>query len=180
MKELKTARLVLRGLNRNDAAVLYRELGCDPEITRYTGWNPYSTLEEALEKVEEDIANYGIEGCYSWIIQLDGEAVGSIGAYGYEPEVSSVEIGYSIFRKAWGKGYASEAAAEVVRFLLEDERINRVHAWSSADNAASVRVLEKAGLKREGLLRQAMLNADGSMMDRMLFGIVREDWSRRG
>lgn len=176
MEKLKTKRLLLRKLHYQDADLLYRELGCNPEITRYTGWNPYFTLNAAKEKVAGDIANYGKIGCYSWMIQCGNRAVGTVGTYGYEADISAIEIGYSIFQFAWGNGFASEAVCEVVKFLFESKKINRVHAWCHADNAASARVLEKAGMKQEGLLKQAMRSADGSLADQKLFGIIQDEW----
>lgn len=176
MTELMTQRLILRKLRIEDAATLYQELGCNPDITRYTGWNPYVTLDTAREKVAGDISNYDKTGCYSWIIQWGHKVVGTVGAYNYEPDISAIEIGYTVFQSAWGNGIASEAVKEVVRYLIEDEKINRIHAWCHADNKASTKVLEKAGLKQEGLLKQAILDPDGSLANQKLYGIVREEW----
>ena len=175
---LKTEKLVLRKATMADAETLHEELGSNPEMTRYTSWNPYSTLEAAKEKVQDDIAGYEKEGCYAWIIEHAGTAVGTIGAYDYDPHLSSIEIGYSIFQKFWGKGYASEAASEVVRFLICEEGINRIHAWCHADNRASAAVLTRAGLRQEGVLRQAMKNPDGSYADQLIFGIVKNDYKK--
>ncbi|MEE0955517.1 MAG: GNAT family N-acetyltransferase [Eubacterium sp.] len=176
IRELTTKRLLLRKPVQKDAELLHRELGCNPEITRYTGWNPYRTPEAAKEKVLQDIENNEKPGNYSWIIERDGEAVGTIGAYGYDPDIVSIEIGYSIFRNAWGYGYASEAAKRVVKFLIEEEEINRVHAWCHDGNQASAKVLEHAGLKQEGLLKQAMRNPDGTLADQRLYGVVKGEF----
>ena len=131
---LTTKRLTLRKERMEDAEILYHALGCDSEITKYTGWNPYSTPASAREKVAEDISNYKKEGCYAWIVQYGEEVVGTIGAYDYEPDISSIEIGYSIFRSAWGNGFATEAVSEVIRFLFENKKINRVHAWCHSES----------------------------------------------
>lgn len=173
---LQTKRLLLRRTTLDDVGILHQELGCNPAMTRCTCWNPFSTMESAKAKVENDIQGYEKEGAYSWIIQCDTDIVGIIGGYGYDPEMSSIELGYSIFQKYWGLGFASEAAAEVVRYLIMDEGINRVHAWCHVDNAASAGVLTHAGMKQEGLLRQAMKNPNGSYADQKIFGIVREDY----
>ena len=174
--QISTKRLILRRVTLEDVDTLHRELGCNPEMIRYTCWNPYTTPESTRIKVENDIQGYEKEGCYAWIIQYRENVIGTIGAYGYDPEMSSIEIGYSIFQNYWGQGFATEAAGEVVRYLIMDERINRVHGWCHADNIASARVLTHAGMKKEGLLRQAMKNPDGSYADQRIFGIVREDY----
>ena len=174
--QLHTKRLLLRGVTSEDTAILHRELGCNPEMIRYTCWNPYATLESTRVKVENDIQGYEKEGCYAWIIQYGENVIGTIGAYGYDSGMSSIELGYSIFQKYWGLGFASEAAAEVVRYLIIGEKINRVHAWCHANNTASAKVLTHAGMKEEGLLHQAMKNPDGSYADQKIFGIVRDDY----
>lgn len=174
--QLHTKRLLLRKATPEDAAILHRELGCNPEMIRYTCWNPYATSESTRAKVESDIQGYQKEGCYACIIQFGENIIGTIGAYGYDSEMSSIELGYSVFQKYWGQGFAAEAVGEVVRYLIMDEKINRVHAWCHADNTASAKVLVHAGMKKEGLLRQAMRNPDGSYADQKLFGIVREDY----
>lgn len=173
---LTTKTLTLRKERMEDAEILYHALGCDSEITKYTGWNPYSTPASAREKVAEDISNYKKEGCYAWIVQYGEEVVGTIGAYDYEPDISSIEIGYSIFRSAWGNGFATEAVSEVIRFLFENKKINRVHAWCHSENIASSKVLEKVGFRQEGLLKQAVKNIDGSLSDQKLYGLIREQW----
>lgn len=125
------------------------------------------------EKVAEDIRNYGKEGCYAWIIQYEQKAVGTIGAYGYDSDVSSIEIGYSVFRTSWGNGFATETVSEVIRYLFENERINRIHAWCHSENTASTKVLEKAGLRQE---KQAIKNADGSLSNQKLYGAIYNEW----
>lgn len=154
--QISTKRLILRRVTLEDVDTLHRELGCNPEMIRYTCWNPYTTSESTRIKIKNDINGYEKEGCYAWMIQYGENVIGTIGAYGYDPEMSSIELGYSIFQKYWGHRFASEAAYEVVRYLMLDEKINRVHAWCHAGNAASAKVLTHAGMKEEGLLRQAM------------------------
>ena len=167
MKELRTKRLILRGVVVEDAALLYRGLGCDPAMSTYTGWNPYSTLEAAQQKGENDLVEVEQGKLYSWIITAEGTPVGTIGAYDYDPDSRSIELGYSIFRTKWGKGYASEAATAVVSYLLGDAGLHRITAWCHAGNAASARVLEKAGMKLVRRVPGGMEQYDGTRADRL-------------
>lgn len=143
--EFITERLVLRKETLADAEDLYRYLGCEPEIIRYTDWNPYGSMDSTLEKIAEDIKNYSVPGHYAWIITKNGEPIGTIGAYDYKPGQSIIEVGYSIFKPYWGKGYATEALKAVVNYLLLEENIRKICAWSHKDNLASIKVLKKAG-----------------------------------
>lgn len=131
-----------------DAESIYQYLGCDPEIAKYTGWNPYRTLQDTVEKIEKDI--YAEDGSYSWVIKKDDAFVGTIGAYDYNDEDSSVEIGYSIARHCWGNGYAGAAVKAVVSFLLDEVCVQSVRAWSHKDNVASIKVLLAAGFEETG------------------------------
>ena len=70
---------------------------------------------------------------------------GTIGAYDYEND--RIGVGFSIVRACWGKGYATEALKAVLSYLTENESISCVSAWCAAENIASRRVLEKAGMQ---------------------------------
>lgn len=171
MNDLKTERLILRREKLEDAEILYKFLGCDAEMSKYTGWNPYITLVSARKKIEEDIRNSENKDFYSWVIQFKDEIVGTIGAYDYEPQTNNIEIGYSIFRNAWGKGYATEALSEVIRYLFEEKSMNKVHAWCHMENTASQKVLEKVGMKREGIKK----SSDEVAIEQVIYGIARDD-----
>ena len=143
--ELRTGRLVLRRYRPEDAAALYRNLGSDPAMYQYSGWNPYATLEMAQETVNRFIESYRDEHTYSWVIDVDDVIFGTIGAYDYEDD--RIEVGFSIIRACWGRGYATEALKAVLEYLTENEGISCVTAWCAAENVGSRRVLEKAGMK---------------------------------
>lgn len=131
-----------------DADEIYKYIGCDTEITRYTGWNPYQTLQATVDKIKQDI--YSDDGSYSWVIKKNGEFVGLIGAYDYQLNAASIEIGYSIARKFWGQGYAGAAVRAVVEYLLDKPQIQVIRAWSHIDNLASIRILFNAGFVKTG------------------------------
>lgn len=151
-KEIQTERLTLRSPRLDDAEAIYKELGCNPAITRYTGWNPYTSIEATQAVLSENIAeneSSGLKG-FSWVIEADGKLAGTVGAYDYSSEDNSIELGYSIIESRWGKGYASEAAHAVTDWLLTVEGIDTVKAWVDADNAASIKVLQRAGMIETG------------------------------
>ena len=139
---LQTAHLVLRPEADSDAEDMYRMLGCDAEISRYTGWNPYTSPEAALEKIQWN--RQAGNGC-AWVLTRNGAFVGTIGAYDYNEQDHAIEIGYSVARPHWGNGYATEAVQAVVQYLQQELRIATIRAWSHCENTASIRVLEHAG-----------------------------------
>lgn len=131
-----------------DAEDIYKNIGLDPDMSRFTGWNPYVTIDATIEKITNDMA--AGNDSYSWVIRKDDEFAGTIGAYDYDPEAGSIEIGYSIIKRFWGRGYAGTAAKAVVEFLAHQPHINIIRAWSHKDNIASRSVLTEAGFEEIG------------------------------
>ena len=143
--ELWTEHLVLRRYRPEDAEVLYRSFGTDPEMVRYSGWNPYATPEMAQETVRRFIESYSDAHSYSWVMDVDDVIVGTIGAYDYAND--QIEVGFSVDKGWQGRGFATEALRKVLAYLTVNEGIPCVTAWCAAENIGSRRVLEKAGMK---------------------------------
>lgn len=145
--ELTTQRLLLRRYVPEDAEILHRDFGLDPAMFEYSGWNPYATKEMAEKTVADFISSYGDDHFYGWVIEHGGRLIGTIGAYDYDPESNTIEIGASIRRADWGKGYGGEAAKAVIDHLISDECISCVKAWCAADNKGSAKIMERAGMR---------------------------------
>ena len=143
--ELWTERMVLRRYRPDDAESLYRYFGSDPAMVKYSGWNPYATLEMAEETVQRFIRSYEDEHTYSWVMDFEDVLIGTIGAYDYIPE--QIEVGFSVQPDWQGRGYATEALQKVLEYLTKNEGIPCVTAWCAAENEGSRRVLEKAGMQ---------------------------------
>ena len=158
--ELWTRQMILRRYRMEDAEPLYRDLGSDPEMVRYSGWNPYATLEMAEKTVRQFIDSYSDDRSYSWIMDIEGVAVGTIGAYDFQND--RIEVGYSVIRGWQGRGLATEALSRVLKYLTENECISCVTAWCAAENAASRKVLEKAGMQFVSMERDGISVGDRS------------------
>ena len=169
--ELGTERMTLRRYCPKDAELLTDRLGKDPEMYRYSGWNPYATLEMAQETVRRFIASYDDEHSYSWVMDMDGFLVGTIRAYDYKDD--SIEVGYSVVQKWQGRGYATEALKKVLEYLTENEGISCVTAWCAPENAGSCRVLEKAGMRLVHTEKDGIEVGD-RVYDKMVFEYRRE------
>ena len=143
--ELWTENLILRRYRPEDAEQLYERMGKDPDMYKYSGWNPYATPEMTKETVRGFIESYADAHSYSWVMDVDGVVVGTIGAYDYEN--GRIEVGFSVV-KAWqGRGLATEALKKVLAYLTENEGLSCVTAWCAGENAGSKRVLEKSGMR---------------------------------
>ena len=166
--ELWTEHLVLRRYRPDDAEQLYEYLGKDPAMYKYSGWNPYATLDMAKETVQRFIESYDDENSYSWVIDANGDDVvaGTIGAYDYEN--GRIEVGFSIVPGWQGRGYATEALKKVLEYLTENEGIPCVTAWCSAENIASKKVLEKTGMNLVRTETQGLI-VGGKTYDKLIY-----------
>lgn len=111
------------------------------------------------------------------VTREDAGLIGAVGLREIDAEHSQAEMGFWIGVQSWGKGYATEAARRVVRYAFEELKLNRVYAHHMVRNPASGRVLEKVGLKREGLLRQRVRKW-GVFEDVVLLAILHDDWAQ--
>ena len=168
---LKTDRLLLRRHVIEDADILYQNFGLDQEMFKYSGWNPYATKEMAEATVRQFIDSYGDEHFYGWAIEYNGRLIGTIGAYDFEPETGSIEIGCSIERGSWNKGFAGEAVKAVTAYLMEQEGIRCIKAWCAADNIGSSTIMERAGMKQISAEKDA-LEIDGKTYDKINYELI--------
>ena len=129
------------------------------------GW----LAKRVAEMAEGKSATFGV------ILLGTGELVGASGLH-VDSEHCCAEMGFWIGVEWWRQGYATEAARAVVRYGFEALGLNRIHAHHMTKNPASGRVLEKAGLLREGLLRQAIRKWD-NFEDVVVYAILRQDWT---
>ena len=166
--ELKTPRLLLRRHVMADAMPLYLGFGRDSAMYEYSGWNPYATPEDAAATVARFVSSYDDPRFYGWAIQHEGRLVGTVGAYDFDASRGSIEVGMSIERASWGRGFATEALSAVLRYLVHDEGIALVTAWCASDNVGSRRALEKAGMTLVGI-KPGALEVGGTTFDRLDF-----------
>jgi RimJ/RimL family protein N-acetyltransferase len=107
-------------------------------------------------------------------IAVDGEAAGTIGTQRQKDiERHSVEVGYWLGESCWGRGIMTAALRAVTHHALAQPDIYRVFATVFPWNPASMRVLEKAGYRREGVLVRSAIK-DGVLIDRVLYAITRQ------
>ncbi len=108
-------------------------------------------------------------------IAIDGQAVGGIGFRLHEDvERVSAEIGYWLGESYWGRGITTDALRAVTAFAVKQHRLTRVFALPFEDNAASCRVLEKAGYVLEGRMRKSAIKG-GKVVDQWLYAWVVPD-----
>ena len=112
---------------------------------------------------------------YAFAITLEDKAVGSIGVFRKDNiHCRTAEIGYYIAEPYWGKGFGTSAVNQTCDYIFKHTDIIRIFAEPFAHNAASCRILEKAGFQCEGLLRKNAVK-NGKVLDMKMYALVRED-----
>ncbi len=107
-------------------------------------------------------------------ITAGGELVGAMGAE-IDQTHRHAEIGFWIGQPFWGRGYCTAALVSMIRVCFGELHLHRVHAHHFLRNAASGRVMQKAGMQREGLLREHVLK-NGRYDDIVIFGLLEREW----
>jgi len=175
---LETERLLLRPLTQQDSTAVARLAG-SREIAHTTISIPHPYSEDqAREWITTHLAqsSSGKEVVFGVAARNPAQLIGAVGLREVDAEHSQAEMGFWIGVQSWGKGYATEAAGRVIRYAFEELRLNRVYAHHMLRNPASGRVLEKVGMKREGLLRQRVRKW-GVFEDVVLLALLRQDWA---
>ncbi len=148
---LETLRLELREFVPSDRPELER-LDSDPRVMKYIGDGRTSTPDEISAAIGRVRRNYGLyPGLGTWRASRrdNGEFIGWF-SLKYIPKTVEVEVGYRLLPEAWGRGYATEGATELVRYGFDDVGLERIIGITHPDNLASQRVLAKAGLADAG------------------------------
>ena len=145
-------------------------------MARHVLWSAQKDIGEAKDYCRYMTRRYRADEPSSWGIvdKKTGRLVGTIGYMNYDMDNASVEIGYSLAKWMWNGGYMTEALRRVIDYTFDAMDINRIEAQHELDNPASGRVMEKCGMRKEGVLRQRLYNK-GKFVDVALYAILKDD-----
>lgn len=174
---LETERLILRPYQKSDGPQIASHLR-SREVTRYTYMpHPYAISDyDAFFRRMNTPAARQRHLVFALIDNVTGNVIGGLGCHAFDQKNQSVEIGYWLAKKYWGKGLMAGAVVAAVDYLFRVRKLRRVHARVWHPNTKSARVLEKAGFTLEGRLRQD-IKRNGRWMDVLVFGVLREEWA---
>lgn len=149
---LQTQRFILRPFQESDCDGLFA-LDSDPEVVRYLGNNPMTSLTEASTMIQYILKQYADFGIGRWVIadKSSGAFIGWAGLK-FVTEITNDrshfhDIGYRLLRQHWGKGIATECALASLKFGFETMQLEAIHAGAHQENAASNHILQKIGLR---------------------------------
>lgn len=153
MTVLETERLTLRRLATVDAPFILDLLN-QPSFLRFIGDRKVRTLADAENYIlNGPVKSYARFGFGLWLVELKDPSVPA-GICGLikRDELPDVDVGYAFLPKYWSKGYATEAVTAVMAYGRNVVKLERILAIVSPDNERSIKVLEKVGLRYEGVM----------------------------
>ncbi len=176
---IESERLRMRPLSVDDAAAMHG-IYADVEAMRYWSHAPHGSLDETRDRMAKNIAD---PDWRAWAITLKGDdtdnddwAIGQLAAH-EKRQGGVIEIGYSLARAQWHKGYAREAVSRLLDLLFREEGNRRVFADTDPENDASNHLLESLGFVREGRLRGEWETHIG-VRDSFIWGLLADEWPR--
>ncbi len=170
LPELQYAGLRLRLLHRDDLYSLHAYLTL-PQVYTHTSWNVQS-VDDLLPMVEANEAASAESQLRLAIADETSNAlVGTVGLHSVFLRDHRAEIAYDLAPQHWGRGIASAACRAMLHWGFAQQRLVRIQATALPSNAASIRVLERCGFVREGLLRNYRL-VRGRTADFWMFSAV--------
>jgi RimJ/RimL family protein N-acetyltransferase len=174
-----TERLRLRPATTDDLEALGRIQNL-PEVAR---WLPSRVGTQA-----DYLLRMGREGLLprTIVVERDGEVIGELYLHvrsgwaqrevAEQAQDNEAEVGWGLSPAHQGHGYATEAAAELLRICFEDLGVRRVTAGAFADNGPSLRVMERLGMRRETLGVRTTLHRDGDWVDSTVYALLADEW----
>ncbi len=162
-RTLFTAHLILRPFSPQDGEAMFRNWASDPEVTRYLTWPPHENPEQTAQLCHIWSTAALSPNKYIWALEHREchEVIGSLSAVDLNEQTGVMELGYCLSRAFQGRGLMTEALRAVLRCLFENTSVRVIRAAHDTQNPASGRVMDKAGMMREGIARGTGLNNQG-------------------
>jgi RimJ/RimL family protein N-acetyltransferase len=178
-QSLESRRLLIRAPRPGDAAVV--NAGILESFESLHPWMPWARTAPSVDETEkvmrESVARWALRTAMMMLLfrKEDGELVGGSGLHEIEWSVPRFEIGYWARRRYQGQGYIVESTQAIARFAFDRLKARRVEIRCDVKNLRSVRVAERAGFQREGVLRNQALTPAGVLRDTAIFALTDAD-----
>jgi RimJ/RimL family protein N-acetyltransferase len=137
-----------------DASPIFKLYAQDQDVTRYLTFKPHQSIEETKTFLKRCLNNWKNETSFPWTIirMKDNQLVGMVEIVSLDQ--SGIQLGYVLAKSYWGNGYMTEVLRKIIDWAFRQNDTYRVWAMCDIENIASTRVMERAGMQREGVLRR--------------------------
>ena len=180
--EFPTDRLLLRSYRPGDGAVYYNMVQENRDhLYEFLPAHVLSlqNAEEAEVVIRKLVAEWQLRNLFLFGMweKATGAYIGETYLANADWDAACIELGYFLVKASTGKGYATEAARAIIRFAFEHLMVSRIELQIAAGNTASALVAERCGFHLEGRLRQRQHRKDGSVVDRLWYGLLHSEWN---
>jgi ribosomal-protein-serine acetyltransferase len=174
-RALQTSRMTLVPSEVDHAESLWEAVEASlPELRPWMAWAIDDSFEQNRDFLKMCESMWRSGDGWTFTIFVDGAAAGTLGLGGYEPLISCAELGYWIRTDLAGRGLMTEAAAAVVDYGFNELRLHRIELHAALNNHKSIRVAEKLGFRRAGVLRDGS-RGEGGWYDCHVFDLLETD-----
>ena len=175
---LSSSRIALRWLRDGDAEAIFT-IFRDPAVMRYWSSASLTEMADAAELIREVHEMFRSRTLFQWGVATRSEdaVIGTSTLFHLDPIHRRAEIGFALGSRHWGQGLATEAVELLIGFAFEALELHRLEADVDPRNERSLRLLERQGFVREGLLRERY-HAESEVQDTVFLGLLRREWKR--
>ena len=173
---IQSKRITLRSLKIEDYLQIF-EYSKNLNVTKFLNWDYHKNTEETIDYLNRIISLYKyFPTCNLAILLNESETesekiIGTIGLLPKNPKLpNQYELGFVLGESWWGKGYAYEAANTLISFTNKNFKIEKILAYCATQNIFSFKLLEKLGMKREGIIKKHLLK-NGDFLDSYLYSL---------
>jgi len=176
LPRLETKRLILRRMTLADAEDVF-DYCKDPEVFRYVGGKAHKTMADSENFIRDIEQKYSKKEILPWglVYKKDNKLIGDCVFLLWPNQPKRAECDYLLSKNYWNQGFMTEAVKELIRLGFEKLMFDRIQAMCEVANAASARVMEKAGMQFEGVLRN-YIQHQGKPLDMKMYSIIRQEW----
>ena len=176
LNDIESKRLFLKKYCPDDLYNLH-QLKTEPLVWKYSDKAVVNNINETKNYLDNILDNYDSNkyDFQALFLKDSSDYIGEAGILAFNNRTNRAVIGYNLLPKYWGYGYATEITQALVRYLFEEQTVERIEALVVEGNTSSQKVLEKSGFIVEGLLRNfSYINE--KFKNVYYYGIIREDY----
>lgn len=175
--QIETERLILREINYEDRYEIFQILSKD-EVIKYYGMYPTASIKEADGLIAKFSDGFKATNTIRWGITLkeNNKLIGTCGFHNLNEKHFRAEMGYELSSTYWKYGYMKESVDAIIRYGFDKMNLNRIEAVIYPENTSSRTVLERAGFKEEGLLKEYACFRD-KFEDLIMFSLLKRNWN---
>lgn len=173
---IETDRLILRGLTADDIGFLFEHFSKD-EINECSSADNVTSLKEAEEFYEKYIVPTPTRFRLGLVFKKTNRLIGTVGVYKYSKRDSCLTVGADLAKEYWGFGLMKETLDALIQHGFEKMALNRIEATTDPENIRAVRLIERLGFSKEGVLRGKYFYK-GRFHDDIIYSLLREEWMK--